>query len=328
MRVRSPGAPAQGLAALGLRCTLLQAATDPPMKQPARRHLALLALATALLPAAAHASEVWPSKPVRLVVPYAPGGTSDAAARLLAERLQAALGQPIIVEYKPGAATNIGTDFVAKSAPDGHTLLINGITLATNPFLFPNLPFNPLTDLAPIIEVAEIANVITAHPNTGLTTLKQVVDAAKAQPARFNYGTPGAGSSGHLSAELLGLKTGAKFTHVPYQGNAQATTDHLSGTLEIGFVNLPVAMPFITSGRLKPLAVTSRKRSAALPDVPTVAEALGIPDYELSGWFGIMAPARTPPEVIARLEALINEKTVAGNRYNEQANREVDTEVF
>ena len=256
----------------------------------------------ALFPLAARA-QAFPSKPIRIIVPATPGGTSDIFARAFSTRLQAALGQPIIVEYKPGAATNIGTDFVAKSAPDGHTLLINGITLATNPFLFPNLPFNPVTDLAPIIEVAEIANVITAHPNTGLTTLKQVVDAAKAQPARFNYGTPGAGSSGHLSAELLGLKTGAKFTHVPYQGNAQATTDHLSGTLEIGFVNLPVAMPFITSGRLKPLAVTSRKRSASLPDVPTVAEALGIPDYELSGWFGIMAPARTPPEVIARLNS-------------------------
>lgn len=258
--------------------------------------------AMAVFPLAVRA-QAFPSKPIRIIVPATPGGTSDIFARAFSTRLQAALGQPVLVEYKPGAATNIGTDFVAKAAPDGHTLLINGITLATNPFLFPNLPFNPVTDLAPVIEVAEIANVITAHPTTGLTSLKQVVDAAKAQPGRFNYGTPGAGSSGHLSAELLGLKTGAKFTHVPYQGNAQATTDHLSGTLQIGFVNLPVAMPFITSGRLKPLAVTSSKRTPSLPDVPTVAEALGISDYELSGWFGIMVPARTPADIIARLHS-------------------------
>lgn len=256
--------------------------------------------ALAVFPLAVRA-QAFPSKPIRIVVPATPGGTSDILARAFSTRLQASLGQPVLVEYKPGAATNIGTDYVAKAAPDGHTLLINGIPLATNHFLFSNLPFNPMTDLAPVIEVAEIANVITAHPNTGLNSLKQVVDAAKAQPGRFNYGTPGAGSSGHLSAELLGLKTGAKFTHVAYQGNAQATTDHLSGTLEIGFVNLPVAMPFINTGRLKPLAVTTSKRSASLPDVPTVAEALGIPDYELSGWFGIMVPARTPSDIIARL---------------------------
>lgn len=269
-----------------------------------RRHfLCVLALVSAglVLPHAALAQQ-YPVKPVRIIVPATPGGTSDIFARAIAQRLQDALGKPVIVEYKPGAGTNLGSDYVAKSTPDGYTLLINGIPLATNPALYANMPFDPAKDLAPIIEVAEMLNVVTVHPSVPANSMRELVQLMKNEPGKFNYGTPGAGSSGHLSAELLALKTGAKVTHVPYQGNAQATTDHVGGTLQIGFVNLPVALQFVKSGKLKALAVTSAKRSPLLPDVPTVAEALGIPDYELTGWFGLLAPARTPPEILARLQ--------------------------
>ena len=209
----------------------------------------------------------------------------------------------MVVEYKPGAATNIGTDLVAKSAPDGHTLLINGITLATNPMLFANLPFNPSKDFAPIIEVAEMLNVVTVHPSVPVGNMRELVQLIKSQPGVFNHGTPGVGSSGFLSAELLAVKTGAKITHVAYQGNAQAVVDHLGGILQVGFVNLPVALQHVKTGKLRALAVTSAKRSPLLPDVPTVAEAMGLPDFELVGWFGLLAPSRTPPEVVARLHA-------------------------
>ncbi len=255
----------------------------------------------AILPGGVNAQQ-YPTKTVRIIVPATPGGSSDVFARAIAQRLQETWGKPVIVEYKPGAGTNIGSDLVAKSAPDGYTLLLNGIPLATNPSLYANMPFSPSKDLAPIIEVAEMLNVITVHPDLGVNSLKELVDLAKKEPGKLNYGTPGAGSSGHLSGELLALKTGAKITHIAYQGNAQATTDHIGGTLQVGFVNLPVALQFVKSGKIKALAVTSRKRTPLLPDVPTVAETLGIPDYELTGWFGLLAPARVPTEILARIQ--------------------------
>lgn len=255
----------------------------------------------AILPGGVNAQQ-YPTKTVRIIVPATPGGSSDVFARAIAQRLQETWGKPVIVEYKPGAGTNIGSDLVAKSAPDGYTLLLNGIPLATNPSLYANMPFSPSKDLAPIIEVAEMLNVITVHPDLGVNSLKELVDLAKKEPGKLNYGTPGAGSSGHLSGELLALKTGAKITHIAYQGNAQATTDHIGGTLQVGFVNLPVALQFVKNGKIKALAVTSRKRTPLLPDVPTVAETLGIPDYELTGWFGLLAPARVPAEILARIQ--------------------------
>lgn len=261
--------------------------------------LPLLAAAV-VLPCTATA-QVYPAKPVRIIVPAAAGGTSDIVARVLATKLQESMGKPFIVEYKAGAGTNIGNDYVAKAAPDGYTLLLNGIPLATNPVLYPNLPYDPMKDLVPIIEAAEMSNVITVNPKQPIQNLKELVRLMKESPGKYNYGTPGAGSSGHLSGELLAAMTGAKLTHVAYQGNAQATNDHLSGLLEVGFVNLPVALQFVKAGKLRPLAVTSAKRSSLLPDVPTVAEVLGI-DYRLTGWFGLLAPAGTPPSIIAKLQ--------------------------
>jgi tripartite-type tricarboxylate transporter receptor subunit TctC len=250
-------------------------------------------------------AQAYPTKPIKVIVPATPGGTSDILMRALAPRLQEALGKPIIIEYKPGAATNIGTDFVAKAAPDGYTLLINGLPLSTSPALFPTLPFNPQRDLTPVIEIATITNVVTVHPSVPANTLKELVDLIKASPGKFNHGTPGVGSSGYLSAELFNLKAGTKITHIAYQGNAQATTDHIGGVLQVGFVNLPVALQFVKAGKLKALAVTSSKRTDLFPGVPTVAEALGV-EFDLSGWFGLVAPAKTPPEIIARLQNEVN----------------------
>ena len=269
-----------------------------------RRHVlfALASLVAGLALPFTAAAQPFPNKALRIIVPATPGGSSDVLARAIALKLQDALGKPVIVEYKPGAGTNIGNDFVAKSAPDGYTILINGIPLATNPSLYANMPYNPAKDFAPIIEVAEMLNVVTVHPSVQANNMKELVALIKKEPGKFNYGTVGAGSSGHLSGELLGLKTGAKITHVAYQGNAQAATDHIGGTLQVGFVNLAAALQLVKSGRLKALAVTSSKRTPLLPDVPTVAEALGIPDYELTAWFGLLAPARTPPDVVARLQ--------------------------
>lgn len=269
-----------------------------------RRHVlfALASLVAGLALPFTAAAQPFPNKALRIIVPATPGGSSDVLARAIALKLQDALGKPVIVEYKPGAGTNIGNDFVAKSAPDGYTILINGIPLATNPSLYANMPYNPAKDFAPIIEVADMLNVVTVHPSVQANNMKELVALIKKEPGKFNYGTVGAGSSGHLSGELLGLKTGAKITHVAYQGNAQAATDHIGGTLQVGFVNLAAALQLVKSGRLKALAVTSSKRTPLLPDVPTVAEALGIPDYELTAWFGLLAPARTPPDVVARLQ--------------------------
>lgn len=264
-----------------------------------RRHLLGWMALAGTAPALAQA---YPSKPIKIVVPAPPGGTADIFARALAQRMQVSMNNPVIVEYKPGAATNIGTDFVAKSAPDGYTVLMNGITLATNPHLFAKLPFNPATDLLPIIEVASMVNVITVHPSLPVNSLPELIQMARQSPGKINHGSPGIGSSGHLAGELLAHRTGVQLTHVAYQGLAPATNDHVGGTLPLGFVNLPVALQFVKAGKLKALAVTSVKRTPQLPEVPTVNEALGLKDFELNGWFGLLAPARTPAEIIGRLQ--------------------------
>ncbi len=273
-----------------------------------RRHFLLSAAATLLtttLPRFAVA-QAYPTKPIKIIVAATAGGTADIFARAIAIKLQESLGQPVLVDYKPGAGTNIGSDFVAKAAPDGYTILINGLPLAANPSLYASMPFSPSRDLTPVIEVAELINVVTVHPSIPVKSMRELVELAKKEPGKLNYGSPGAGSSSHLAAELLAVKTGAKFSHIAYQGNAQATTDHIGGTLQVGLVNLPVALQFVKNGKLRPLAVTSAKRSALLPDVPTVAEALGIPDYELTGWFGLLVPSRTPKEIVVRLQEETN----------------------
>jgi len=211
------------------------------------------------------------------------------------------LGQSIIIEYKPGAGTNIGTEYVVRSKPDGYTIMINGLPIVANPHLFPDLSFKPATDLIPIAGVAKMTNVVMVHPSVPVKTMAELIDAAKKSPDRFIYGSPGEGTSTHIAGEMLSARTGANFTHAPYRGNAQAMTDLLGGTLQMGFINTPVAAPFLKDGRLRALAVTSNVRSPLLPEVPTVAEALNLPDFDFNGWFGLFAPKGTPAPVIAKL---------------------------
>ncbi len=248
------------------------------------------------------AQTAFPTKQIHLVVPATPAGTSDFLGRVMAPKLAEALGQNVVVENRAGAGTNIGNDYVAKAAPDGYTLLVGGITLATNSALFSKLPYDPIKDFAPIIGVGAMANVLAVKADSPIKTLPDFIEWAKKNPGKLNYGSPANGSSGHLSGELLSYLTGIKIVHLAYRGNAQAMTDLLGGSLQFGFVNTPVALPFVQDGKLRALAITSAKRSPLMPDVPTVAEVLNQPDYYLTGWFGLMAPAGTPPAVIDKIQ--------------------------
>lgn len=267
--------------------------------------LALTAITTAvaLLSAApASAQAPYPNKPVHVIVPATPGGSADFLGRLMAAKLGEAMGQTFIVENRAGAGTNIGNEYVAKSPADGYTLLMNGFTLATNRALFKSLPYDPIKDFAPVIQVAAISNVVAVTNESPVKSLADLVAQAKKSPGTFNYGSPANGSSVHLAGVLLAGDTGIDIVHLAYRGSAQATTDLIGGSLQFGFVNMPVALPFVKSGKLRALAVTSAKRSALLPDVPTVSELLGKP-YELTGWFGLLAPAGTPVDVIDKINA-------------------------
>ncbi|WP_158213313.1 tripartite tricarboxylate transporter substrate binding protein [Pigmentiphaga sp. NML080357] len=261
-------------------------------------------LATAAPGAAspAQADDTYPSRPIRMIIGGAAGGSSDVFARAISEHMSTTLGQPIVIEYKPGAGTNIGTEYVARAKPDGYTILLNGLPMVANLHLFADLSFNPATDLVPISGVSKMTNVVTVNASVPVKTLAELIAAAKKAPDRFVYGSPGEGTSTHIAGEMLSARTGARFTHTPYRGNAQAMTDLLGGTLQMGFVNTPVAAPFLKEGRLRALAVTSKVRSPLLPDVPTVAEALDMADFDFNGWFGLFAPKGTPAAVVAKLE--------------------------
>ena len=239
-------------------------------------------------------AQTFPAKPIKLVIP-ATTGTSDVIARALAPRLSSVLGQSIVVEQMPGAGTNIGNHFVAKSAPDGYTLLINGLPLVTNLALYSQLPYNPMTDLVPVIGLAEVNNVITVHPSLGVQTLKDLVQLAKTKPGQLNYGSPGAGSSGHLSAEMLGLKTGALMVHLPYKGNSQATMDLLRGELQVGFMNLPMALPQVKAGKLKLIGLASEVPLKGLESAPLMSKYA--PGLNLYGCWNMILPKGTPQDV-------------------------------
>ena len=279
------------------------------------RRLVLAALAPAwliglpLAPTGAHAQPAWPTKAVRIVVPFAAGGTTDILARTLAPELQKALGQPFVVDNKPGAGGNSGAAEVAKSAPDGTTLLMGTVgTHAINAALYPKMPFDPVKDFAPITLMAGVPNVLVLNPafaqKYGINSVADFIRAAKANPGKFNMASSGNGTSIHLSGELFKSMTGSYMVHFPYRGSGPALIDLIGGSMDLMFDNLPSALPQIKAGKLKALAVTSATRSAALPDLPTVAEAGGasLKGYEASSWFGLMAPAGTPPEVVARLQ--------------------------
>jgi tripartite-type tricarboxylate transporter receptor subunit TctC len=273
-----------------------------------RRRLLLAAAGTGLLPATAtFAQGAWPAKPVRIVVPFAPGGTTDILARAIAPELQQAFGQPFIVDNKPGAGGNVGTDQVAKSPPDGLTLLMGTVgTHAINQSLYPKLPFDPLKDFAPITLVAGVPNVLVINPAKaeayGIQDVAGLIRYARANPGKLNMASSGNGTSIHLSGELFKTMTGTFMLHFPYRGSGPAMMDLLGGTMDVMFDNLPSAMPHIKSGKLKALAVTTAQRSAALPEVPTIAEAGPVKGYDASSWFGLLAPAGTPADIVTRIQ--------------------------
>ncbi|ARP80097.1 ABC transporter substrate-binding protein [Bordetella genomosp. 8] len=251
------------------------------------------------------AAQTYPARPVTLVVPFAPGGTVNLMGRLLATRLSEVLGQPVIVENKPGAGGSIGANFVAKAAPDGYTLLLATMgQQSIQPLLSRDLPYDPAKDFAPVALFATVPNVLAVSANTPARTVAELVAYARQNPDKLNMASAGIGSVNHLTGELFMLRSGARFAHVPYRGAGPATADLLSGQVQILFANLPNVLPYVKAGQLRVLAVASDKRSPALPDVPTLAEA-GVNDAVVESWYGVMAPARTNPEVIRKLQDAI-----------------------
>ena len=249
------------------------------------------------------AQSPYPTRPVRLIAPFPPGGTSDVLARLLAQKLGDGLGQPVTVENRPGAGANIGHEITAKSTADGYTLLLsNSSTLVTNPFLYKRMGFDPETDFAPISMVATAGQVLVVHPSLPVNTVAELTALAKAKPGQFNFGSGGKGIQSHISGEMYKSTTGVNIVHIPYKGTIQAVTDLVAGQIQIVFADMVPAMPQIKAGRLRALAVTSPQRSAALPEVPTMIEA-GVPGFDASVWWALVAPRGTPPEVINRVNA-------------------------
>jgi tripartite-type tricarboxylate transporter receptor subunit TctC len=245
----------------------------------------------------------YPSQTIRIVVPFAAGGTADALARVVAENLAQRWSSPVIVENKPGAAGNIGVAAVAKAAPDGYTLALVPVgNAAVNPSLFKDLPYDPIKDLAPITELAVVENVLVVGGKSNIKSLAQLIELGRPKTINITYSTPGAGSMAHLGAELLVHGAGISLTHVPYRGLAPALTDVLNGEITMTFAQLPNAKPFIADGRLRALGIASPKRSPALPDVPTVAEAGNLPGFEATSWYALMAPAHTPDPIIRKLQ--------------------------
>ncbi|WP_127090044.1 Bug family tripartite tricarboxylate transporter substrate binding protein [Aquabacter cavernae] len=274
--------------------------------RPSRRALLVLAALSLALPTAGAQAETYPSKVVKLVVPYPAGGTTDIIARLIATQLSEKLGQPFVVDNRAGASGAIGTSAVAKSAPDGYTLLMGTAnTHGINSALQKSLPYDALKDFAPVTVVASTPNVIVVNPSVPAQNLQELIALAKKEPGKLNYGSTSAGGSPHMSAELLKMMTGINIAHVPYKGAAPMLTDLVGGHIPIGFDNLPSAMPFIESGKLRAIAVTTAKRWPGAPNIPTVAET--VPGYEVSGWFGILAPAGTPPAIVDLLQKTVAE---------------------
>ena len=248
-----------------------------------------------------HAQD-YPSKPVRFVVPFAPGGTTDVLARLVGEKLSASLGQQFVVDNKPGAGGNVGTAQVAKAEPDGYTLLMGTVgTHAINASIYPSLPYDPVQDFAPVTLVATVPNVLVVNPEVPANSVAELIALAKEKPGELNFASSGNGTSIHLSGELFKAMTGVDIVHVPYKGSGPAVVDLLGGQVEMMFDNLPSSAPHIKAGKLRPLGVTSKERSPTLPDVPTIAEA-GVPGYEALSWFGVLVPAGTPDAVVTRLQ--------------------------
>ncbi|MDB5797934.1 MAG: tripartite tricarboxylate transporter substrate binding protein [Paucimonas sp.] len=288
------------------------------------RRRALLAAAVALAPLPLLAQDrAWPARPIKIIVGYGPGGNADLRARQIALHLAPLLGQAVIVENKPGAGGNIGTDFVAKAAPDGYTIGIGSFApLAVNKALFPKLPFDPLTDIVPVVATDSGPLVLCVPAKSAFNSVADVVQGARAKPGKLTFASGGIGGSHHLSGELLKQTAGIDMIHVPYKGGSAAVSDLLGGNVDMMFEQMYAALPNIRSGKVKPLGISSRKRSALLPDVPTFGEQ-GLPEVVVTNWQGVIAPKGTPAEIVNRLNIALN-KVIAAPEFRkvvtEQAN--------
>jgi tripartite-type tricarboxylate transporter receptor subunit TctC len=270
-------------------------------------HLVKTVLATTMLAATAASAFAadYPTKPIRLVVPFAAAGTTDFLARAIAQKLGHNLGTTVIVDNRPGAGGNIGSDIVAKSDPDGYTLLLGTVgTHAINASLYKKMPYDTVKDFAPITLVASVPNIVVVNPSVPVKSIKELLALAKSKPGQLSFASSGNGSSIHLSGELFKSMAGVDMLHVPYKGSGPAVADLVGGQVNLMFDNMPSSLPHVKSGRLRAIAVTSAKRSPAAPDLPTIAES-GVPGYEAVAWFGVLAPAGTPPAIVKKLNAEI-----------------------
>lgn len=254
-----------------------------------------------LLAAGSSVAQQYPSKPVRWIVSFPPGGTVDIVARVLQPGLTAGLGQPVIIENRGGAGGAVGTEAVARSAPDGYTFLLTLSSHTINPMLY-RLNYDVERDFAPVSLVVSVPQLIAAHPAAPATTLRELISLAKERPGFFAYASPGNGTPGHIAGELLKIKAGIDIVHVPYKGGGPAVADTVAGQIPFLMVTAPAALSFARSGKLRALAVTTQKRSSAAPDIPTVAEELNLPDYEVDSWVALFAPAKTPAPMVARMQ--------------------------
>jgi tripartite-type tricarboxylate transporter receptor subunit TctC len=252
------------------------------------------------LPLAAAAAESYPQRPIRMIVPFAAGGAADIIARVMGTKLGETLGQPIVVDLRPGAGSTLGTDIAAKATPDGYTLALVATAHALNPGLRGKLPYDPIRDFAPITLAVESPLIFLTPPSTGINSIGELIALAKSQPKRVIYGSSGQGTSGHLATELLQLRAGISMTHVPYKGAGQALNDLLGGQIQLLCTSTLPSLPHVRSGKLKVLAVTTLKRSRAAPDVPTVAEA-GLPGFNATTWYALLAPAGTSPAIVGKV---------------------------
>jgi tripartite-type tricarboxylate transporter receptor subunit TctC len=245
-------------------------------------------------------AQAYPNRPIRLIVPFAPGGGTDIAARAIAQKLSEALGQQMIVDNRPGAGTVIGTELAAKSNPDGYTLVQCSTSLSINPSLRSKLPYDALRDFVTITQVVSEPYLVVTHPAFPAQSIKELLALAKAKPGQLTFGSPGTGTGGHFAGELFKLLSGADLIHIPYKGNGPALTDLLGGQINLLFATILPALPHVKSGKLRAIAVSTMRRSSLLPDLPAVAEA-GVPGYDSGSWNGLLAPASTPKEIVARL---------------------------
>ena len=275
-----------------------------PLVLQCLRSIALAGALAMATPAMAQGS-AYPNKPLRFIVPWAPGGSTDVLARLIGQKLSESWGQPVLVENRPGASGNVGSEAVAKAAPDGYTILIGSMsTHAMNGALFSKMPFRPVDDFAPVALLAYVTNVLAVHPSVKAGSVRELIAFAKANPGRLNYASAGSGSTNHLSAALFENMAAITLTHIPYKGGAPAVTDLVGGQVDMFFTGSTNVLQHVASGKLKLLAVTESRRARVLPDVPTVAETL--PGYEMAVWYGMFTPTGTPPDLVAKLNMEVN----------------------